>query len=294
MIITVSLLQQLRYSMKFQELCFLLRKKYSLGRRKPLECFWDERFYHYIKWGGEPQAKSCIEYDLLRTCKVCDLEDTIDTYVLIYVCAQYGVTCTTKWLLNNKQELEKQHNLELDAKDTLIKYLYNKLIEQNIRIDTYVSVCIENLYQGEKGIYLEKPQQRDEIDKFKWFLDQELPSQLANIVNSTETHHKLIKDKTLRNRELRRNFLFWKWQQNGMKLKEIARKWDIINQELIEVTNKDIVSKGIKVYKENSAPLEDEPFCLYKNYLDYFDHNVSAEKTLEFIFRKLNMAEVKL
>lgn len=61
--------------------------------------FWAERYKHYFEWGIVPQVKRCIEYDLLRLCKACKLETSLDNYVLIYVCAIYGVTRTTKYAL---------------------------------------------------------------------------------------------------------------------------------------------------------------------------------------------------
>lgn len=286
MTISIQKINQLRYDIKFQQLCFLIKRKYSLKRKMPIDEFWAERYKHYFEWGIVPQEKSWIEYDLLRLCKACELENSLDNYVLIYVCAIYGVTRTTKYALI----IEKidGHQTKEDIKNNTIKYLYHKVIKARIPIDNYVNIYIEELFQDKDDFFIEQPQELEEIKKLEQ-LEKELPLQIANMEISLENEKNISEEKIPRNKELKRNYFFYKWRRQGMKLKEIAQKWDCLNKEIVEITNEDIVAKGIKAYEIKLKPFSDNPFYLYNNLLNYFEKAKAAERTFEFITRNVNV-----
>ncbi|MFQ6583345.1 hypothetical protein [Priestia megaterium] len=286
MTISIQKINQLRYNIKFQQLCFLIKRKYSLKRKMSIDEFWAERYKHYFEWGIIPQEKSWIEYDLLRLCKACELENSLDNYVLIYVCAIYGVTRTTKYALI----IEKidGHQTKEDIKNNTIKYLYHKVIKARIPVDNYVSIYIEELFQDKDDFFIEQPQELEEIKKLEQ-LEKELPLQIANMEISLENEKNTSEEKIPRNKELKRNYFFYKWRRQGMKLKEIAQKWDCLNKEIVEITNEDIVAKGIKAYEIKFKPFSDNPFYLYNNLLNYFEKTKASERTFEFITRNVNV-----
>jgi hypothetical protein len=277
--IKISLLQQLPFNLKFQELCFLLRKKYGLSRTKPLADYWNNRYQYYFEWSLIPQAKSIIEYDLQRICNICGMKVNLANYVLIFTCAQYGTLRTTKWLLNNR--IVPDNTIEILTRDTVIKYLHNMLVASGIRIDTYIDLYIEEAFKNDNELYMERPIDEEEIKVFNWVTNHELPLKVADMVDSLDNRRNNPNQRPLRNRELERNYLFYRWKKKGLKLKEIAQKWDSLNREVIEVANEDIVAKGLKAYMAKYGPVEDESLFLYKHYVKHFDQRVAAEKSLE-------------
>ena len=220
------------------------------------------------------------------------LEDSHHNYLLTFVCAIYGVTRTTKWLLNNIEILHNTKNIEIDVRNSTIKYLANKLFEHDIRIDTYVDIFIEDQFREDHDYFLEKPVNDDEIKNFSWIVNHEIPLRIANMVDMLEYVQSIPDVKLKRNRELQRNYLFWRWRNKGLKLKDIAKKWDDLNNGTVEVTDADIVAKGIKQYQGSYGRLKDNPLYLYSIFLTYHGTSIAAEKTLDFIFRKVNFDDM--
>lgn len=286
MSLSYQAIHQLRYNIKFQQLCYLIKQKYSLERQIPISRFWNKRYQYYFEWGIVPQVKSCIEYDLQRCCEACKLEASLDNYVLIYVCAIYGVTRTTEWVLNC--EKIDTHQIEIDIRNTTIKYLYHKVINAQIPVDSYVSIYLKELFEDNDDFYIEKSQELEEVTKLVQ-LEKDFPLQIANMDNSLKNEKNLYQEKIPRNKELKRNYFFFRWKKQGMKLKDIAKRWDYLNKEKIEITNEDIVAKAIKAYETKFEPFSDDPFYLYNNFLNYYEKSEAAERIFEFFMRNINI-----
>ena len=160
------------------------------------------------------------------------------------------------------------------------------MVEHDIRIDTYVGIFIDDHFGEDHDYFLETPVNDDEIKNFSWTANHELPleSQIWLKCSKLPPLYQMLGLK--RNRELQRNHLFWRWRNKGLKLNEIAKKWDDLKNENVEVTDADIVSKGIKQYQGTYGRLKDNPLYLYCIFLTYHGTNIELKKHLILFFVK--------
>lgn len=290
--LTETSIGNLQYSRRLQECCFLLKHKYQLFTKTPLSEFWRQKETEFFKFEAVPQLRSILEYDLLRICIACQIEANIDHYLFVFTCAHYGVWRTTKWLKAEQSRGNLQANLELKVAHSTIRYLYALIInEKSIRIDpnamTFIEEVSEKFKNKNEVFYLDKPIEKAEQKKFQFEISEIFPLDIANILDTIKM--KTVPLKKIRGRDLKRHYLFWKWRQNGLSLKQIASKWNDEYEEGNPIINEDIVSKRIKGFEKTYGPLSKNTLYYFYNMLQYFNKTEAAERTFEFIMKNINV-----
>lgn len=296
---TQGFLLFLQYNRRFQECCFLLKIRSNLYKKEPLPEFWKQREQHYLEWDYIPQTRSFLDYDIERVCTICGLENNRDNVLLIFTCAHYGVWRTTRWLLKHMKEKgeKEKYDVPLTTAFMVIRYLASLLADRGDigRVDYITYGYIEKVtdWLNEKGwgdFHMEKPCQsakESEQKKFKRDIYDTLPLQIRILIEQINNSHQ-ENGQAKRRREDRRNYIYWRWRRQGMKMLEIAEKWDQLESKE-EPTQEKVVGMALGKYLKECGPLLTNPTTLdyYKMLSKYYDKRTAADRTLEKVYREV-------